>query len=198
MTTWFEFWADAKAKKATPSADVTHVANSGDITHALLATKQGATGWYWSNQLEEASASTDHQLGIVAYPGPTGHQWARASLYWSIYRGSKYADVAADVIQFLVNDPDAGKILGAERGLAPNLDVRKQILPSLTPAMRTSAQFETTLSAQFSATPPPPPRGHTQIRTYLTSAAESVGFGKASVKDAARQFIERANSALTM
>jgi multiple sugar transport system substrate-binding protein len=196
MTAWYQFWQDARKKNATPTADITHAANTGDVTKSPLATKKGATAFQWSNQLEAAAKTTDHQLGIVAYPGATGHQWARASMYWCVYEGTKHAARAADVIQFFLNDPEAAKILGAERGLAPNLDVRKQIQPTLTPNNQTSSTFETELSKDFSATPPPPPRGHKEIRDFLTSSSESVLFGKASPKDAASQFITQAKGAL--
>lgn len=197
MTAWYQFWADARKKQATPTADLTHAANSGDVTKSTLATKKGATAFQWSNQLAAATATTDHKLGIVAYPGPTGHQWARASMYWCIYSGSKHADRAADVIQFFLNDPEAAKILGAERGLDPNQEVRKQIASTLTPDNQTSSAFETELSKDFSPTPPPPPVGHKEIRDFLTSSSESVLFGKASPKDAASQFIEQAKGALS-
>jgi multiple sugar transport system substrate-binding protein len=197
MTDWFQYWSDARKKQATPTADLTHAANSGDVTKSTLATKRGATAFQWSNQLEAATKTTDHPLGIVAYPGTTGHQWARASMYWCVYSGSKNAARAADVIQFFVNDPDAAKLLGAERGLAPNLDVRKQIQSTLTPNNQVSSTFETNLSKDFTPTPPPPPRGHKEIRDFLTSSSESVLFGKSSPKDAASQFMSQANGALT-
>lgn len=196
MEAWYSFWQNARKQQATPTADLTHAANSGDVTKSTLATKKGATAFQWSNQLAAATATTDHKLGIVAYPGATGHQWARASMYWCVYEGSKHAARAADVIQFFLNDPGAAKILGAERGLAPNLDVRKQIQSTLSPENQTSSTFETELSKDFSATPPPPPRGHKEIRDFLTSSSESVLFGKASPKDAASQFITQAKGAL--
>lgn len=197
MQTWYQFWSDARKKGVTPTADITHAANSGDLGQTVLATKKGATTFLWSNQMEAEAATTPHKLGIVAYPGATGHEWARASMYWCIYSGTKHAARAADVIQFFLNDPDAAKILGAERGLAPNLDVRKQIQPTLTPYNQTSSTFETQLSKDFSATPPPPPVGHKEIRDFLTSSSESVAFGKSSPKDAASQFISQAKGALS-
>ena len=42
--------------------------------------------------------------------------------------------MAVDVINFLVNDPEAGKILGTDRGLPSNLDVRKAVADTVTDA----------------------------------------------------------------
>ncbi|GAA1700326.1 extracellular solute-binding protein [Fodinicola feengrottensis] len=197
LTEWFQFWATARKKNATPPADLTHVANAGDLSKSLLATKQGATSFQYSNQLEEASKSTDHDLALVPYPGPPNAAWARSSMYWSVYTGSKFQPQALDVLNFLVNDTDAGKILGAERGLAPNLTVRQVVTPLLTPAMKASVTYETELSATFGATPPTPPKGHVQVRKVLLQEAENVQFGKATPAQAANQFIAQASAALS-
>jgi multiple sugar transport system substrate-binding protein len=146
------------------------------------------TSFVWSNQLEELSRHTGHELGIAPYPGDPAGQWARASMYWAASAGSDHAAVVADVINFLVNDPDAAQILGAERGLAPNLGVRDRIATTLSAAMRTSVTFETTLASRFGPTPPPPPPGHGQVKTQLTQAAESVQFAKATPDEAASAF----------
>lgn len=197
LTRWLRFWADAAARHATPPAAIVHVANAGDVSKQLVETGQAAVSFVWSNQLEELQKGTQHQLGLVTYPGDVGGQWLRASMYWAASSSTHHADVVADVINFLVNNQDAGKLLGAERGLAPNLSVRSQTAPLLTSAMQTSASFETSLAAQVGNTPPPPPVGHSQIRTALMTAAESVEYGKASPAAAATQFFKQAKGILS-
>ncbi|GAA1768870.1 ABC transporter substrate-binding protein [Luedemannella helvata] len=188
LTRWFQMWADARTAGATPPPDVVRSANAGDITKQLVATKAAGTSFVWSNQLEELSAYTDHELGIAPYPGDPVGQWARASMYWAASADTEHAGIVADVINFLVNDPGAGVILGAERGLSPNLKVRERIADTLSPAMRTSVTFEARLSSRFGTTPPPPPAGHLQVKTQLTQAAESVQFARATPEAAAKTF----------
>ncbi len=196
LTGWFRLWADAATKKATPPADLIHTANSGDVAKQLIETKKGATSFLWSNQLSTLQKGTDHQLGLVTYPGDPKGEWARASMYWSGYSGTKHKSTVADVINFLVNDPDAGKILGAERGLAPNLDVRAQVAPTLKATDQTSVTFETGLAAKFGPTPPVPPKGHSQVKTLLVTAAESVQYKKATPSAAASSFLGQAKAAI--
>jgi pectin-derived oligosaccharide transport system substrate-binding protein len=196
MTNWFNFWLGARRANATPTPDVTVAGAGGSISKGLLAVKKGASEFQWSNQFKAASAATPDQLNLVAYPGPTGAEWARASLYWSVYSASPNAAAAAHVIGFLVNDVGAARILGAERGLAPNAKVRQQIQGTLSPADRASTQFEQALSPQFSATPPPPPPGHTVVRKTLQTISENVLFGRATAASAASQFIEQAGAAI--
>jgi multiple sugar transport system substrate-binding protein len=196
LTQWFQFWADAAARNATPPADMIHVANGGDVTKQLVVTKQAGTSLLWSNQLAALQKATDHKLGIVTYPGEPKGQWPHVSMYWSGYSGTKHPGTVADVINFLVNDVEAGKILGAERGLAPNLDVRQQTASTLNALDQASVNFENSLVDKFGPKPAVPPKGHTQVRTLLVQAAESVQFKKATPAAAADSFYSQATAAI--
>lgn len=196
LTRWFELWQGARARRAAPPADIIHAANGGDVTKQLVVTKQAATSFMWSNQVPELSKGTNHELAIVAYPGNPSAQWARASMYWAAYRGTPHRDTVADVIDFLVNDPEAGRILGTERGLNPNRDVLKVVSTTLDATGRIAVAFETDMAARFGPAPVPPPKGHGQIRTLLTQAAESVQYGRATPAAAAEQFVRQAQGVL--
>ncbi|MBT8228348.1 MAG: extracellular solute-binding protein [Dactylosporangium sp.] len=194
---WFELWAGARQLKATASVEAIHLANSGGPTEQLVVTKQAAASFMWSNQLAELQKGTDHELGITAYPGDPKGQWARAAMYWSIYKSSKHPDVAADVINFLVNDAEAGKILGTERGLPANLDIRDQIATSLSPAMQATVKFENEMAERFGPAPAPPPAGNSEFRTLLVKAAENVMYGRATSAEAAALLVAQAQQALS-
>jgi multiple sugar transport system substrate-binding protein len=197
LTRWLQFWADAQARHATPPADVVHKANGGDVSKQLVETQQAAISFMWSNQLEELQKGTSHQLDLVTYPGNPSGQWLRASMYWAGFSGGKHRNEVADVINFLVNDIDAARVMGAERGLAPNLGIRSEVNSTLTKAMQTTVSFETGLATQFGSPPAPPPAGHSQIRSQLTAAAENVEFAKATPAKAAEQFFAQAKSILS-
>jgi multiple sugar transport system substrate-binding protein len=193
---WFELWADARKRRAAPSADILHAANTGDVTKQLVATGQAATSFVWSNQLPELAKATNHQLGIASYPGDPSAQWARASMYWAASSTTKHASTVTDVINFLVNDPDAGRTLGTERGLNPNLDVRSMVTSSLSSEMQDTVHFEFDMSTRFGAAPAPPPPGHTKIKSLLIEIAETAQFGRATPAQAAATFMTRAAAEL--
>jgi multiple sugar transport system substrate-binding protein len=117
-------------------------------------------------------------------------------MYWAGYRGTPHRDAVADVINFLVNDPDAGRILGTERGLNPNRDVLKTVSTTLDKTGRIAVAFETDMASRFGEAPVPPPKGHGQIRTLLTQAAESVQYGRATPAAAAERFVRQAQAVL--
>jgi len=193
---WFELWADARKRKATPPADLLHTANTGDVTKQLVITKQAAASFMWSNQLAEMQKNTTNPLGVSSYPGDPKGQFARAALYWAGYSKTKEPETVADVINFMVNDPEAAKILGVERGLPANLKNREAINAQLSAPEKTMVQFETDLTPKFGKAPPVPPKGHTKIRADLITAAETVQYGRATPQQAAEDFISKAKAAV--
>ena len=197
LSRWFGMWERARTARAVPSAPTVVGANRGGLTRQLVATGEAAASFVWSSDLPELQHRTDDELAVAAYPGLAGASWARASMFWAGFRGTRHPEVVADVINFLVNDPAAGRILGTERGLSANLDVRRLTEGSLSdPSLRQVANFETEMLDKFGTAPAPPPRGHARIRSLLIDSAESVQLGRNTAQAAASAFINRANAIL--
>ncbi|MCA2213118.1 ABC transporter substrate-binding protein [Jidongwangia harbinensis] len=197
VTAWFQLWKGARDRGATPTADVIHEGNQTDISKQLVVTGKAATSWVWANQMPELKKNTDSELGVVAYPGDPSAQWARASMYLSVFRGSPHRDTAVDVINFLANDPEAGRILGTDRGLPSNLDIRKAVSESVTdPAMKLSIQVENELGATFGPSPQVPLKGHSKVRAELIKAAEEVQYGRRTPAQGAAAFVTAARAAI--
>jgi multiple sugar transport system substrate-binding protein len=194
---WLDIWADARARKATPPADILHVANAGDITKQLVVTKQAGASFLWSNQLAETQKSTQNKLAVTAYPGDPKGQFARASLYWAGGRTTKEPDTVADVINFFVNDPDAAKLQGVERGLAANLKNRDVIKGQLSAPEQATVALENELNAKFGKAPPVPPKGHVKVRQELITAAENVQYGKTTTQQSAEDWVAKAKAAVS-
>ncbi|MFC0032853.1 ABC transporter substrate-binding protein [Micromonospora chaiyaphumensis] len=197
VTRWFELWKGARDRGATPTADVIHEGNATDITKQLVVTGKAATSWVWANQMPDLKKNTKDELGVVAYPGDPSAQWARASMYWSVFKGSKHRDVAVDVINFLTNDPEAVALLGTDRGLPSNLDLRAKVSETATdPAMKQSIEVESELAQKFGESPQVPIKGHSKVRSELTKAAENAQYGRATPAQAAQQFLAACKSAI--
>jgi len=198
LTRWFQLWKDARDAKAAPPADIIHVANAGDVTKQLVVTGQAATSFMWSNQMPELAKSTKDTLGVVSYPGDPKGQWARAALYFAGNAKTAHPATVVDVMNFFINDPDAGKILGTERGLPANTDIRTAVQNSLTdPNMKATVDFENAIAPKFGPAPNVPPNGQSSVRTLLITEAEKVQFGQLSPAAAAKEFMEQAALKLT-
>ncbi|MBU2668361.1 ABC transporter substrate-binding protein [Actinoplanes bogorensis] len=198
MTKWFTLWKDARAKGATPTPDVIHEGNASDVSKQLIVTGKAGTSWVWTNQMPELKKNTDDELGLMAYPGDNSVQWARASLYFSAFRGGKHKDTAVDVINFLANDPEAAKILGTDRGLPPNTDLRKQVAATVTdPNMKQTIAVQDELGAKFGPNPPGvPPQGHSKVRSELIRVAEEVVYGRQTPEQGAAAYVAAAKAAI--
>jgi multiple sugar transport system substrate-binding protein len=197
LTKWFQMWKDAQDAKAVPPADIVHVANAGNVTTQLVVTGQALTSFMWSNQLPELAKNTKDTLGVVSYPGDPKGQWARAALYFAGYAKTKYPGTVVDVINFFVNDPDAGKILGTERGLPANTDIRASVAAAVTDKnMKATVDFENAMAPKFGPSPQVPPNGQSAIRPLFTQEAEKVQYGQLSPADAAKEFLQQAATKL--
>jgi len=197
VTAWFELWKGARDRGATPTPDVIHEGNATDISKQLVVTGKAATSWVWANQMPELKKNTKDELGVIAYPGDPKAQWARASMYFSVFRGSPHKDQAVDVLNFLANDPEAGKILGTDRGLPSNLDVRKVVADSVTdPSMKQTIAVQDELGKGFSAAPAVPLKGHSKLRSELVRVAEEVEYGRQTPAQGGAAFVAAAKAAI--
>jgi len=193
---WLQMWADFRDMRAASPAAVAQPANSGDITKNTVITKQTAVTYSWDNQFTEVSKGTDHELMLVPLPGPPEGAYIRSSQYFTAYAGGDNVGTAVDVINFFVNDPEAGAILGTERGIPPNDAVREAITPNFDEQLKYVMAYDERVTSKAGPTPPVPAQGDTQVRQLLITAAENAGFGRMSPQDAAAEFYSQATAEL--
>jgi multiple sugar transport system substrate-binding protein len=117
----------------------------------------------------------------------------KPTMLLSASRQGKHPAEAAALIDFLVNDPGAGQILGADRGLPPNGKVRAAVLPSLKAADQIVVEYER--GARLAATPPAPPKGDGEVKNDFQAAYQAVTSGKTSIADAVTTLLQQAQQA---
>jgi multiple sugar transport system substrate-binding protein len=193
---WLQMWAGFRDTGAASPAAVAQPANSGDITKNTVITKQTAVTYSWDNQFTEVSKATDHELVLVPLPGPAEGAYIRSSQYFTAYAGGDNVGTAVDVINSFVNDPEAGAILGTERGIPPNDAVREAITPNFDDQLKYVMAYDERVTSQAGPTPPVPAQGDTQVRQLLITAAENAGFGRMSPQDAAAEMYSQATAEL--
>ncbi|MFG2058266.1 ABC transporter substrate-binding protein [Micromonospora sp. NPDC048930] len=194
---WFEFWEVARYDRATPSAALVELADTGEAANQLVVTGHAAASFAWSHQLPELQRLTHDELGMVALPGSPAAQWPRASMYWAGFRGTREPGVVVDVINFLTNDVAAGRILGTERGLNPSVSVRRSVTDGTTDRTeKRLVALGTDLADLMGPAPAPPPRGHARVRALLIAAAESIRGKRSGARAATSKFMAQANAAL--
>lgn len=185
------------SKGASP-ADVTASYNTSP-EQSPLGKKLTSSEFAYDNLLPAYQKANGKPLNVAPYPtaanGDLG-QYRRPSMFLSVSARSPQQEAAAKLVDFLVNDAEAGKIVGTDRGLAPNLKVRAQLATKAKGADKTLYDYEAALEPKLGAAPPVPPKGAGSIQKLLQRTYEEVAFGRMSVDDAVTRFMSEAEKAL--
>jgi multiple sugar transport system substrate-binding protein len=197
---WFAYWEDLRKRGGTVGADI-QTLDQNTIETNGLALGNAAMSMAYSNQLVGYQLLAKSKLGITMLPrgkkgGPSGHYY-RPALIWSIGATTKHGEDAAKFINFFVNDVDAGKILGVERGVPMSPAVRKAILPSLNPTETETVNYINALADQVGSYPSPAPLGSTEFdQRVLRPIADELAFERISVADAATRLVSEGKSTI--
>lgn len=131
---WLQLWSDMRVEGLIPDADTTATyAETGADSSALVAGK-AAIGLIWSNQVAAYQAAMTDSLGATPLPkGGKKSYTIQMSQYIGINKDSKNLEAAALFVNFFVTSPEAGAILGTNRGIPCSPVVRKAISANATP-----------------------------------------------------------------
>jgi len=197
---WYTYWSDMRKRGGCVPADVQAIDALGIDSNALSAGKC-AMNLAFSNQMIGYQGLVKSKLGIntnpTGGPGAKPGQFYRPGLIWSISSNTKTPELAAQYINFFVNDIEAGKVLGVERGVPLSSKVREAVLPLLNETEKATVQFVNDIADKVGSYPPPAPKGSTEFdRNVMRPVADQVAFGKISVKDGAKMMMDEGSRVL--
>jgi multiple sugar transport system substrate-binding protein len=115
---YLELFKDYRDNGLVPPADVAAgYAETNADSSALIAGKV-VIDFLWTNQLAGYQAATPDELGLIEFPGAAATKalWSSPSQFYTVNKDSKNPEAAVKFINFLVNSPDAAKVLGSDRG----------------------------------------------------------------------------------
>jgi multiple sugar transport system substrate-binding protein len=183
---------------ATP-ADVTTKLD-GSQTNDPVAQQTAASGFgYDSGFTPETFEIFGREVALAPFPtdGAELGQYAKPSMLISIARRSKHPREAARFIDFLLNDPAAGKVLGLSRGMPVNGQIRDTVGAGLTGPPKVAYEFEKAVLPKLKNAPPPPPKGSGEVKAAFQRVYDDVSFERSSPQEAAEKFIQEAQQALS-
>jgi multiple sugar transport system substrate-binding protein len=198
VTAWFDLWDGLRKSGAVAPAEV-GAGNTGAIDQYEVSRGTAAMSFANSNQVVAFQAIAKNKLAISTFPnlkGAASGHYLKPSMLMSISSKTKSPEEAAKVIQYLINDADGVKALGIERGVPPSSTAQAQLSPDLDDLGKMQVNYVAAVSKVAVALPPPPPKGAGEIEKLMLRVADTVAFGKASVKDGAAQFFTEAESIL--
>src|SRR5258708_17451564 len=158
-----------------------------------MVNRRTAMTFAYSNQFVSYQRLMQGSLGINVDPnGPPGSppgRYLKAALLACVYAGSKYAEAAVRLLNFQINDPEAIKIFGVERGIPPSPKGLGIVLPSLNQSDRDIVDYVQYVAEKASSpVPPPPPIGATEIWQARRRTVEAVVLCLGPIRQAAKDY----------
>lgn len=200
-----DFWnltgAMRKAKGVSSPQATTKM--DGSMQNSALVLGQAASEMNYDSNLTSYHASYKGTLLVAPLPSDS-HDSARSGMaalppvYFGVAQHSSHKAAAEKLLNFLANDPEAGKVLGATRGLPANSDIRAQVCGSATTAGdKAVCDYEKNVGDKLGPSSTWQwPTGSSAIKTDFQQVYDDVIFGKTSVAAAASRVVKDAQQSL--
>ncbi|GAB2992689.1 ABC transporter substrate-binding protein [Saccharothrix stipae] len=191
-----EFFKEGKeladGKVALPIEKGVQIKPSHALEQDLVA---GDLGWDNFMARYDKGAKAELKLGPVPTDkAGTSGQYLKPSMLLSVSQKTEHPAAAAKLVSFMVNDPEVGKIFGANRGLPPTNAQRAAA--QLEGPLAAVAAYEDGLKDKFGKTPPAPPKGAGTLEQAFIRITEELQYGRITVDEAVEQFFTEAEETL--
>ncbi|AGP52053.1 ABC transporter substrate-binding protein [Streptomyces rapamycinicus] len=158
-----------------------------------------AADFTWDAPFPGYTGLLGKDIHFAPVPTTGGHQGAyfKPSMLLGIGANSEHPEEAAQLIDFLLNDPRAGDILGFSRSTPPNRKIAARVAKTLQGPEREIYDYAQTMEKYGLDDPPTaPPPGDLAIQTAFKRGYQRVMYGMATPRQAARELIDEANREL--
>jgi multiple sugar transport system substrate-binding protein len=198
---WFTMWSQMRADGICVDAETQALDTNGPLENTMVILGKAAMMPSNSNQLVAFQTLSQDDLTITSYPriapGVGGGHYRKPSMFFSVGGSSANKEAAAAYLSFFVNDPEAGKVLGVERGIPCVSAVRDVVAPLLNAKDQIALNFVANLGDLLGALPPPPPAAAGEIDvSVLRVVSQEVAFGARTAEDAGKFFVTEAAAVL--
>ncbi|MBX6722854.1 MAG: extracellular solute-binding protein [Dactylosporangium sp.] len=187
---FWNFCTQLRKSGAATTAELTATI-TGTPADEPLPKGKAAAEWDYDSLYTLYVAATKDELVMYPLPQVNGNtgMLPKPAQMLSVYSKSKHPKEAVQLMNFLLNDPEAAKALGASRGLQPNLDIRADMASSATdPAVKAVYAYEAENKDKLNPASVTPPKGDSQVLTLMQRMYQEVAFERQSVQKAAESF----------
>jgi multiple sugar transport system substrate-binding protein len=195
---YFDFSLQLSESGAAPNASETVEKLNVSTEQTLMGMGQAGMMLTWSNSLSALSKASGADLELLKLPGetPTAGIWLQSSQFYTISARSKHPEAAAKLVDFLVNNESAAKIIQSDRGVPSNSGMRTAIQDLLTPQGKVEAEYIDQIGKMDFAPTYIGPTGSTAVSEITARMNTDVLFKRLSPEKAAEQWISESNAAI--
>lgn len=192
---WFTMWDRMRKAGLLPTPEEAATYTDLSIDTSIFPKGKTVFMMSWLNQLTAYQNAMKDELQLTALPsggpGAKNGLWVHPSQFWTINKTSKHPKEAAMFINFFINDEEATKVLGSERGIPGSAKVRDMIKPTITPTEQKIYTYFETYISKAGVKDPDLPNG-AEYANAMVSASQKVMFGKATIEQAAQEVMDAA------
>jgi multiple sugar transport system substrate-binding protein len=193
ITSFFDYANKLVAMKATPPAGRQVENATAVLDQSLFATNKAAFHLLFHTQISAFGTASGTEMKLLRIPAQAAAEPPKmvdkASMYWSVSSRSKHAEAGARLIDFLLTDPAATKILVTERGIPAIPAVQKEIAPLLDPQAKIALEFSQSIAPELVPPPQVTPPNASGFSTEFTPVGTDVLFGRSSPADGATKVL---------
>lgn len=199
LTDFWQMWSDLRESGATVPADL-QTAQGANPENSGIVQGYAAMDFTTSSQYTNFVGLSPNTVGMTTYPfgddGEPGQVW-RAGLAWSITKNTEFPEQAADLIDFLVNDSEAGAILQTTRGVPASPAIREEVREEVDETELASFEYLDLIQSYDAQITPVLPVGFGDFNELFQRLYYEVAFERMSVDDAVAQFFTEAPGLLS-
>ncbi len=191
LVDWWKMWADLRADQVIPPPDVQIESEAQGTATGLLTHGKVAIRLSSATHLASYGSQRDHGLSIHDYPEIPGaaEDWRfYTALVLAANAGTPAPELAAELINVLVNDKDAAAVTLISMGTPTPASVAESILPLLKEHDQKVVSYLTRQLENPSRPSPLLPEANSQVISALQRGGQEVAYGQKTPEAAADQF----------
>jgi multiple sugar transport system substrate-binding protein len=197
LAEYWEMIGTMRAGKGVSPAEVT-TKMDGSVQNSGIVTKQAASEIGYDSGVTGYFGAFGPNLKVAPLPSDVAESGMAAMppVSFAVSQRSKHKAAAVKLLDFLVNDPEAGKLLGASRGVPPNEEIRAQVCASAEGGSKAVCDYEATQKDKIGPAFGAWPTGSSAIKRDFQRTYDEVIFNRASAADAAKRVVQDAEQSL--
>lgn len=198
LTRWWTFTDTLRREGAvSPAEETTQL--DGTVENTPLARGRAVSDFNWDAPASALAAIVGEGLTLAPLPSGadgTPGQYFKPSMFMGAAATTAHPEEAAALIDFMINDKRAAKILGASRSIPVNEAIRKDVVPDLKDFDRTIADYQASVDGTLEPPPHAPPTGDNALQTTFQRDYDQVSFDRMTPREAAENHITEAKAEL--
>lgn len=179
---------------AMPTAEVASNIKSFDENPFSL----GDVAYYqnWNNQYvtysQSAAEGVSFDLELPYGATESGALFYRPSFFYSVAKNSKHQEAAAKLIDYLINNEEANKEIGTERGIPASSAAKAAIYDQMSDDEKIASDYLDKIKDYVGEASPVPPLGFSELNTHFKEIFAEITYNTMTPEEAYDSYVEKA------